>query len=124
MWPVSFFWSEGFRIALGPRRIELTTGPGWITFTDGPNLASMHNRAFQNFFIAINPARRSALAYTRIYSAPGDYRFYFPLWMISIVSSIIATGLVISAIRRHLNYKPGLCAVCGYDLRAHAGPVS
>jgi hypothetical protein len=116
-WPASYFWSEGFRIIRGYHCIEITTGPGWIVLTNRQfNIEKSFS--FQNYFLTIDAAHRSALSYTRIYSLPGDQRFYFPLWMFSLSMGLLAGGLVISHIRQQLNYKPGLCEKCGYDLRA------
>jgi hypothetical protein len=118
LWPVSYIWSEAFRIVLGSGRIEFTTGPGWVTITTGLSSAMKNEPIFQNYFISIDAARRSALSYTRIYSHPGDYRFYFPIWMISMIALVLAAGLVISNQRYRRNFNPGLCERCGYDLRA------
>jgi hypothetical protein len=95
----------------------MTTGPGWIALTNGSYNVTQPN-GFQSYFLTIDAAHRSALPYTRIYSVAGDHRFYFPLWMLSDALLIVAVGLVISHIRSRLSYKPGLCEMCGYDLRA------
>jgi hypothetical protein len=54
-------------------------------------------------------------------SAPGEYHFYYPLWLLTLASLLLATGLIVSHIRRVRHYKPGCCDVCGYDLRASPG---
>ncbi len=119
LWPASFFWSDSVRLQIAHHRIELTTGPGWSAFTYGDNLPSLNQRfGFENHFIRVDAGRRSALAYTRIYSSPGDYRFYFPLWMLGVVTLLISAALMLSDFRRRRKYKPGICSVCGYDLRA------
>jgi hypothetical protein len=119
LWPASHFWSDGIRLRILHQRAELTTGPGWIAFTHGHNPPnSIHHFQLENHFIRVDAGQRSALAYTRIYSSPGDYRFYFPLWMLSMVTLLIAVALLLSDFRRRRKIKPGCCPVCGYDLRA------
>jgi hypothetical protein len=119
LWPVSYFCSEGFSLAAGAWRYELTTGPGWMAFTRGAvwRLAPAAGR-FENRFVWIDAAHRNSLAYTRIYSLPGDYRFYFPLWMLSMAMGLLIAGVVVSYVRQKAAYKPGCCEKCGYDLRA------
>jgi hypothetical protein len=119
LWPASYFWSDGLRIRIQNHRLELTTGPGWVAFTDGVDGSAFHSAPrFENTFIPITPGRRSAMAYPRIYSLPGDHRFYLPLWMVAAITTIVMCALAISTVRRRWNRKPGCCKVCGYDLRA------
>jgi hypothetical protein len=119
LWPASYFWSDGLRIRGRDHRVELTTGPGWIAFTYGNNSpASSQQPRFYNSFITIDAGHRSALAYTRIFSSPGDYRFYFPLWMLSMSAGLIAAAGIVSELRKRSTFRPGCCTRCGYDLRA------
>ena len=118
LWPASYFWSDGVRMMGLNHRVEVTTGPGWVAFTYGSDHRNIREPFIQNHFVSIDAGHRSALAYTRIYSSPGDYRFYFPLWMLSLIVAVMAAAMVISDLRRRQNYRPGHCANCGYDLRA------
>jgi hypothetical protein len=71
--------------------------------------------------IILDGDSRQKLANPRIYSAPGEYHCYCPLWLLTVASLLLATGLITSHARRIRNYNPGFCDVCGYDLRASPG---
>lgn len=118
IWPLSYVVALEAGIRRGQRWDQFTSGPGWIAFTDAPD----HERAGTPWFgtsaMFLNQAQRNNLQHPRIYSMPGDHRFYMPIWMISMMCIVAVVGLAASEIHRRRNYRPGCCAACGYDLRA------
>jgi hypothetical protein len=119
LWPATYFFSEALSVRVGVQQYEITTGPGWAAFTRGANWPRMPARHLvENRFTWLNAGNRRTFLFTRIYSLPGDYRFFLPLWLVSIAMGVVVIGAMASRLRQQLRYKPGCCENCGYDLRA------
>lgn len=125
LWPASEVWTGWAAVGAGGHRLVVEVGPGWLGVTAGPTRTA--NRAFVGpgsgwppsiRLRRLTDADRRALAFPQIYPMPGEYRFYSPLWMVTLSASLFAAGLLASRARRHTPGRPGLCPRCGYDLRA------
>jgi hypothetical protein len=120
-------WYAWVAVPIGTHGVTLNTGPGWIAFTvastDRPgNIGSIAGRRPALHAIArarwLTTVARSDLANPRIYSLANDYRFWCPLWIVTLGSALVAAALFVSRARRAHRDRPGLCHHCGYDLRA------
>jgi hypothetical protein len=121
VWPWSYFLADSFELDVGIHRLSINTGPGWMAFTAGRPWLKSGWLQLRNRPMILDADSRQNLANPQIYSAPGEYHFYYPLWLLTLASLLLATGLTVSHMRRVRNYQPGCCEVCGYDLRASPG---
>jgi len=118
VWPWSYFLADAFEIDIGQHRFAMNTGPGWMSSTFGRPYLPPTRSHIRNRPIILDGYSRQMLASPQVYSAPGEYHFYCPLWLLTLGSILLGIGSMISHARRIANYKPGCCGVCGYDLRA------
>jgi hypothetical protein len=125
LWPASQGWTGWAAIGGANRRLVVEAGPGWLGLTAGP--IRRPNGTVVGPRTGIPPAMRvhwltaadrAALAFPQIYPSPGEYRFYCPLWMLTISAGLFAAALVVSRLRRRPDRRAGQCPRCGYDLRA------
>ncbi len=114
LWPASEVWYAVDSASVPGWRGFVFTGPGWIAFdvaraADAFAPRHLHGR--------VTGATRPRLQYTAIFSRPGNYRFWCPLWVVALCAGVFAAGLLTSRVRRAA-IPPGHCQRCGYDLRA------
>ncbi len=115
-WPASEVWVGLAAATAGLHRVVVNTGPGWLGFTVGRPRGS--DRRWVVDVRRLTAADRDFLSDPRVYSVPGDYHFYLPLWLASTAAGVWAAALLVSRARRAHATRAGRCRVCGYDLRA------
>jgi hypothetical protein len=115
LWPISYVFPDRLHIQSASRRLTLEIGPGFFAFTLGPSRRGAP--AIVNEAPWSNAPDGPIQGFPRIYSSPGDYHFYTPLWLLAASAALFAAGFLIS-LRLHRPFPPGHCPKCGYDLRA------
>lgn len=127
LWPASEVWYGSAAVSVATRRTVVESGPGWVGFTwavttarESPNRVRISSGWQTARLHWLDSQRRAMLANPRVYSGPGDYHYYCPLWLVSAAAGLFAAGLGVSR-RRRSRFGSGRCLECGYDLRATPG---
>ena len=115
LWPLSYVFPDRLQIQSAARCVTLEFGPDFFGFTLGEGRP--HTAAIVNYTPRLDGSDKTSQDYPRVYSSPGDYHFYTPLWLVTVSVALFTAGLLIS-LRIHRAFPPGLCPNCGYDLRA------
>ena len=120
LWPISEVWAGFAYVSPIGHRLSVEVGPDWVALSVGRDngTRSRHYTGRDLYIGRVTASNRSTLAFTRVYAKPGDYRFYSPLWVTTLLAGLFAAALIASRVRRDRYEQPGRCRQCGYDLRA------